>query len=71
MSMALSVKSRLYQTIELIPEGELPVILSVAQKFVPDDIDDIASIDDLRAHELAVKDYMAGEAVDMADMDWN
>ena len=67
----MSVKTQLFQTIELIPEGDLPVLLEVARRFIPADIDDIATPDDMRAHEAAIQDYIRGEAISMDDIDWD
>ena len=38
--------------------------------FVPFDSDDVASEDDLRAHETAMREYERGEAVSIDEIDW-
>lgn len=67
----MTIKAQLLDTIEMIPERELSLLLEVARRFVPADIDDIATPDDLKAHEAAMRDYERGEAVSMDAIDWN
>ena len=67
----MNVKAQLFQTIDMIPEADLSILLEVARRFVPVDIDDIATPDDLRAHEIAMQEYERGEAVSIDDIDWD
>lgn len=67
----MNVKNRLYQTIEQIPEEELPILSAAVCRFVPDDSDDVVTEDELKSHEIAIKEYENGEAVSIADIDWN
>lgn len=67
----MNVRSQLFQVIEMIPEDELPILLAVALRFVSIDVDDIATPDDFRAHEIAMQEYARGEAVSMDDIDWD
>ena len=67
----MSVKAQLSQTIDMIPEADLSILLEVARRFVPVDIDDIATPDDLRAHEIAMQEYERGETVTMDGIDWD
>ena len=56
----MSIKAQLFQTIEQIPENDLHILLEVARRFVPFDTDDVATEDDLRAHEIAMREYARG-----------
>ena len=67
----MSVKAQLFQTIDMIPEADLSILLEVARRFVPIDIDDIATPDDLLAHEIAMQEYENGEAVSFDEIDWD
>ena len=59
----MTVKNQLLQMIDYVPEAELPIILEVVRRFVPVDVDDIATSDDLAAHHQAMKEYAIGETV--------
>lgn len=59
------------QLIDFVPEGELPILLEVVRRFVPFDIDDIATEDDLKAHRAAMEEYANGETVAHDAINWN
>ena len=67
----MSVKNQLLQMIEFVPEGELPILLEVVRRFVPLDVDDIATEDDLDAHKAAMEEYANGETVPHEAINWN
>lgn len=67
----MPVKTQLLNMVELVPEKELPIILEVVRHFIPNDIDDIASPDDILAHKIAMQEYMSGETISHDDIDWN
>ena len=67
----MNVKSQLLEMLEFVPEGELPILLEVVRRFVPIDVDDIATIDDLSAHRVAMEEYAAGQTVSHDAIDWN
>ena len=66
----MSVKSQLVAAIDLIPEPDLSILLEVARRFIPIDVDDMVTADDLLAHETAMREYENGETVSMDDIDW-
>ena len=66
----MSVKSQLVAAIDLIPEPDLSILLEVARRFIPIDLDDMVTADDLLAHETAMREYANGETVSMDDIDW-
>lgn len=67
----MTVKSQLLQLIDFVPEGELPIILEVVRRFVPADVDDIATEDDLRAHRAAMEEYAKGETISHDAINWD
>lgn len=66
----MTVKAQILNMVELVPENELPIILEVVKRFVPDP-DDIATPDDIAAHEQAMREYKAGLTVSHEDIDWS
>ncbi len=67
----MTLKNQLLQMIEFIPEGELPILLEVVRRFVPVDVDDIATEDDLKAHRAAMEEYANGETVSHDAINWD
>ena len=67
----MSVKNQLLQMIEFVPEVELPILLEVVRHFVPVDVDDIATEDDLTAHKAAMAEYAAGETISHNQINWD
>ena len=57
--------------INLVHDNDIHTLLEVVKRFVPIDIDDIATPDDIEAHEAAIKAYEVGELIDHNDIDWN
>ena len=68
MSVMSPVKNQLADVIECLPEAELMLLLEIAKRFVSDDI---ASPDDIAAHEAAISEYKRGETVKHTDIDWS
>ncbi len=66
----MTVKSQLLQLIDFVPEDELPILLEVVRRFVPVDVDDVATGDDLRAHRVAMEEYVNGETVAHNAINW-
>ena len=67
----MPVKTQVLNMVELVPEKELPIILEVIRHFIPNNIDDIASSDDILSHKIAMQEYMSGETISHNDIDWN
>lgn len=68
----MSVKTQITKMVDLIPEAELSVVLDVVRHFVPvTDADDIATADDFAAHNEAMLEYSAGEAVEHDSINWD
>ncbi len=66
----MTLKSQLLQLIDFVPEDELPILLEVVRRFVPVDADDIATEDDLRAHKVAMEEYVNGETIAHNSINW-
>ena len=67
----MTVKNQLLQMIEYVPEGELTILLEVVRRFVPVDVDDIVTEDDLEAHRIAMEEYAAGETIPHDAINWD
>ena len=67
----MTIKNQLLQMIDIIPEGELPIILEVVRRFVPVDVDDIATDEDFEAHRIAMKEFESGETISDDAINWN
>ncbi len=66
----MTVKAQIFEMVNLIPDGELSVILEVVKRFVPIDLEDVATADDIAAHNAAMKEYEAGETIAHNAIDW-
>lgn len=66
----MTVKAQILNMVELVPEADLPIILEVIRRFVPD-VDDIATPEDILAHEQAIREFRAGETIAHEDIDWS
>ena len=68
----MSAKDQIAEMVNLIPESELPIVLEVVRHFVPATvIDDVATADDLAAHDAAMREYRAGETVAHDAINWD
>ena len=67
----MTERAQILEMINLIPDNEIHTILEVIKHFIPIDIDDIATPDDIAAHEAALRAYEAGELIDHNDIDWD
>ena len=67
----MTVRNQLLQMIESVPDGELPILLEVVRRFVPVDVDDIATVDDLEAHRVAMEEYTNGETIAHDAINWD
>ena len=65
---AIAVKEQLFDVINHLPEQEQLLLFEIAKRF---DADDIATVDDMQAVQLARAEYAAGETVDINAIDWN
>ena len=67
----MTVKAQILEMVDLIPDNELAILLEVVKRFVPIDLDDIVTEDDIMTHNIAMKEYMAGETVSHDEINWD
>ena len=56
------------ELMDMIPDADMPIILEVVRRFVP--ADDVATPEDIAAHEQAMREYRAGETIPHEAIDW-
>ena len=66
--MEKSVKQQAFQVFDLLSEREQTLVFELIKSLAPDDI---ASPDDITAHNIAMNEYRLGETVRHEDIDWN
>jgi len=66
----VTARAQTIDLLKMIPDSEMPILLEVVKRFIPPDIDDIATPDDIAACEQAMKEYRAGQTVSHTDIDW-
>lgn len=62
------IREQLVDVIDCLPESEQSLLLEIARRFLPDDQ---ATPDDLKAIQAARAEYLRGEAVPHAAINWN
>ncbi len=67
----MTVKAQIAEMIDLVPDRELPIILEIVRRFIPNDVDDVLTEDDLRAHHIAMQEYRNGETVSHSEINWD
>ncbi len=64
-------RAELMDLVDCIPESDVPIVLEVVRRFSVSDIDDdIATSEDIAAHEQAMGEWANGEAVPMDKINW-
>ena len=66
----MTVKAQIVEMMDFVPERELPIILEVVKRFIPSDIDDRMTEDDLNSHRRAMQEYRSRETVSQSEIDW-
>ena len=67
----MTVKAQILEIVNLIPDTELPTVLEVVKHFVPVTLEDMATAEDIAAHNEAMKEYAAGETVPHEAINWD
>ena len=67
----MTVKSQIFEMLNLIPDNDLPTVLDVVRHFVPVDQDDYVTQEDLVAHAEAMEEYAGGETISHNAINWN
>ena len=67
----MTVKAQILEMMDFVPEREPPIILEVVKRFIPSNIDDRMTDDDLKAHHLGMQEYRSGETVSHSEINWD
>ena len=67
----MTARNQAIMMINLVPDAEIPSLLEVISRFIPTDIDDIATPDDIAACEQGMKEYERGETIPHEAIDWD
>ena len=67
----MTARAQVMDLMKMIPDSEMPILLEVVRRFVPTNIDDIATPDDIAACEQAMREYRAGQTVSHDAIDWS
>ena len=62
------IRNQLVDVIDCLPETEQILLYEIASRFIPDDI---ATPDDIAAHNIAMEEYRRGETVSHDDINWD
>lgn len=66
----MTARAEAIKLMEHVPDSEMNILLEVIRRFVPDP-DDIATPEDIAECEQAMREYRAGQAVSIDDIDWS
>ena len=64
----MTARTQVLEMLKLVPDSDISILLEVVRRFVPDDI---ATPDDIAAHEEGMREYYAGELISHEDIDWS
>ena len=67
----MTVKAQIVEMMDFVPDRELPILLEVVKRFIPNDADDRMTDDDLNAHRLAMQEYRNGETGSHSEINWD
>lgn len=65
---AAAMKTRIIEMLDYIPDTSLQSLFEKVQDMIPDDIDDIATADDIEAYEIGMQEYRNGETKTFEEM---
>jgi len=66
--MVNTVKQQAFQVFDLLAEREQTLVFELIKSLAPDDI---ATQEDIDAHNIAMEEYKRGETISHDDIDWN
>lgn len=67
----MTVKAQIVEMMDFVPDRELPILLEVVKRFIPNDADDHITEDDLNSHRRAMQEYKSGESISHSEIDWD
>ena len=65
--MSNTVKQQAFEVFDLLTERQQSLVFEIIQNFI---LDDIATPEDIAAHEQAMEEYKRGECVRHEDINW-
>ena len=71
MELALKIKKTAHHLAEFLDEDEQILLLALMYKFMPMDLENIASEEDLRDIAVARKEFEEGTSPSWEDIDWD
>lgn len=66
--MQVPLARQIANIVDLLPEHEQMLVFEIVTRFLPDDV---ATPEDIAAHEEALEEYRRGETVRLEDVDRN
>lgn len=66
----MTTQAKIMEVVKLLPENDLKILLTVAQRLIPVDVDDIETADDVAAYETALEEYRNGEGIPLEHIAW-
>ena len=66
----MNERAQLATMIKAVPDTDIHILLEIARRFIPVDIEDIETPEDTAAHMQAMKEYEAGGTIALEDINW-
>lgn len=67
----MTVKAQIINMVDYVPTQDLPILLEIIRRFVPEERDEYATKDDLHMHKIAMEELQRGETVPHGSVDWS
>lgn len=67
----MTVKAQIINMVDHVPTQDLPILLEIISRFVPEERDEYATKDDLHMHKIAMEELQRGETVPHDSVDWS
>ena len=65
----MTARAQIIELMNDVPETDMPILLEVVRRFVS--FDDVATPEDIAAHEQAMKEFAAGETIPYDAINWD
>ena len=67
----MTVKAQIINMVDYVPTQDLPILLEIIRRFVPEERHEYATKDDLHMHKIAMEELQRGETVPHDSVDWS
>ena len=67
----MTVKAQIINMVDHVPTQDLPILLEIISRFVPEERDEYATKDDVNMHKIAMEELQRGETVPHDSIDWS